>query len=134
MWANLKPRRRKIYSTPSWENLKSHRAKTVDIGKIKELRQQMPSTQILKHRLIIRMSNTFFSLYLLHSFFFGNNTLQNIFRNPCFLEVQSMCYASLLDDAVLLPLEDFNFNWFYIVKYTKNHKYDLDSQTKQIKR
>ena len=133
MWANLKPKRRKIYSTPSWENLKSHRAKRVDIGRIKELRQQMPSTPILKHRLIIRMSNTFFSLYLVHSFIFRNNTLQNIFRNPCFLEVQSMCYVSLLDYPALLSLKDFNFNWFYIVRCTKNHKYDFDSQTKQIK-
>ena len=126
-------KRRKIYSTPSWGNLKSHRAKRVDIGRIKELRQQMPSTQILKHRLIIRMSNTFFSLYLVHSFIFRNNTLQNIFRNPCFLEVQSMCYVSLLDYPALLSLKDFNFNWFYIVRCTKNHKYDFDSQTKQIK-
>ena len=44
-----------------------------------------------------------------------------------------MFSRGLLGYAALLPLEDFNFNWFYIVKHIKNHKYDFDSQTKQIK-
>ena len=129
---------------------------------MKELRRQRPSTQILKHRLIIRMSNTFFFTIPTPQLFFRNNTLQNIFRNPCFLEVQSMCHVSLLDYPALPPLEDFNFNCFYFffqilllllfffiyfyqleanyftvlfyrVKCTKKHKYDFDSQTKQIK-